>query len=244
MKNKLEPWEEGLAGRMKEHEFSFDPAAMAGFESLLAAETTVAGEAAPRAGVTPAPSGGGLFSGKLLGLLLGALVAVGLLFYSLAEKEDTQGAIVAAPAQVTAPATVAQTTEQEVEREEAVAAPNVPVPLTTSLTYQTSHPAAAAPLNVPPASSPKSPPLIGGTPPSGATFGSSQYLPRPMPTTGSAMVPRQSLRAMAIPALPSSQNLIIAPLLVRPLPGVRITPEPAQMSRDRNALFPEIIDKN
>lgn len=45
MKNQVNKEEQALGKRMREHEFSFDPSALAGFESLLAAEDAVAGKA-------------------------------------------------------------------------------------------------------------------------------------------------------------------------------------------------------
>lgn len=241
MKNKLEPWEEGLAGRMKEHEFSFDPAAMAGFESLLAAETTVAGEAAPGEAVTPTSSvGGGVFSGKVLGLLLGVLVAGGLLFYGLSDPETAPPESVAAEMSPTeAPASVHAAPAEEVKVTETMATPIASEPVSALPTNQKMAPAAA-----PATPAPEQPELIGGTPPSVTAYSPPIDLPRPMPTSGTAVKQDQSLRAMAIPVLTTRQNQIIAPLNLRLLPSVRITLESAQMSRDRNALFPEVLDKN
>ncbi|MEM6771416.1 MAG: hypothetical protein AAF597_12615 [Bacteroidota bacterium] len=246
MKNKLEPWEEGLAGRMKEHEFSFDPAAMAGFESLLAAETTVAGgEAAPANPAPPPAAAGTAFSAKLIGLAVGVLAVGALLVYGLLAAPEGPVEAAAAPAveDVVATPPISTATEAQLDlTPEAGDAPEVPEPA-----QPTRHPASAAPLNptnVPVHTAPGATDMIGGTPPSEGAFSPKLDLPRPRPTSGYERSERIMVRQVRVATLPVAHNLEIVPLRARPLPTVKITPEPAQMTRDRNALFPEVIDRN
>lgn len=245
MKNKVEPWEEGLAGQMKEHEFAFDPAAMAGFESLLAAENTVAGESAPAEGVTSgAAKSGGLFSGKVLSIVLGTLLAGGLLSYLF--WPGTTETIVAEP-----------TIEVGIHlpQNEVVSTPATPVPAVaserTEPQNQTLHPAAAAPVSTPktPATTSEATDntlrpvdMIGGRAPERPTDNRSVDLPRPRPTSGTATQQSKEVRALALSPIPLAKPRWISPVVPIALPTVTIELESAKQARDRNALFPEVID--
>ncbi len=236
MKNKLAPWEEGLAGQMKEHEFSFDPDALAGFESLLAAETTVAGESAPQEPSPAATQSGGMFTGKLMSLLLGTLVAGSLLAYFMWGGEE------AVAATTSAEAATELAVEQTPPMEDRPAQPEIST-LSPSLTSPSLAPAPA------PAPTPRlateptvEPSMIGSNAPEVRPERNSIDLPRPRPISGAQPVAPRAIRALVIPALPTPKQAVVHPLNALTLPTVTIKLETARQIRDRNALFPEVID--
>ena len=193
---------------------------MAGFESLLDAETTVAGEAAPDEAATPAEEAiNERPVGKILGLLIGILL-VGILLYfvlggvdNAAPEAETLPTQAMMPAPVTPAPTVADI--PEMTDKQVTTPPALPV-------TKTRNPAAAAP------ETPReTKPLIGGVPPRTATLNRRLNLPRPMPTTGAKTTVRRRKQALAVPALPRSRSFMVTPLSPRPLPQVviRLPPE-------------------
>lgn len=73
MNNQISKEEKKVARRMREHEFAFDASALAGFESLLAAEDAVSGKVAPAVSPTAASgSSSRRFWVLVLALLVGA----------------------------------------------------------------------------------------------------------------------------------------------------------------------------
>lgn len=239
MKNKLEPWEENLAGQLKEHEFSFDPTALAGFESLLAAETAVAGEAAPAA---PQPTAvakySGLFTGKLLTLLVGALILGGLLTLALCGKAE-----VPAKLEQASPPTVV-TPEQTTNGRSLENAPELKEREGTTLPLNPALPPAAAPPETSTAAEAPAPvtPMIGSDAPQPREERPKADLPRPEPTSGSSARFARSARVLTIAPLPTLRSAVVKPLSPVALPTVTIRLEPVRQARDRNTLFPEVID--
>lgn len=205
MKNKLENWESGLGDRMKEHEFAFDPKAMAGFETLLAAENAVAGEATVAGAAGTTLSGWNtLLAGKFLALLGGIALLAGLLYFGLSNKD----AAVAGPLPVEPVMETSLPTPPEPEPMEEDVAVTVPASQpNTAPAAAPLAPAAAVNRNVVP---PKS--RVG---------------PRPLPTDGRMS---SSPRARRIPPIsPIRVNLPVmaVPVPERELPAVIITPAPA-----------------
>ena len=231
MKNQLENWESGLGERMKEHEFAFDPAALAGFESLLAAENAVAGQ--PAGQPPAAPPVGGWLSGKLLALLAGTLVLGGLLYFGLTGRE-TSAVPEATPAVTTVPAVpapeVTSPAPAVTETKAATPAPAVPASVTSPAPAAAPEkPASRAPLEMivaPPARKPR--PYTA------------RAAPRPQPTSGMA-APRRNRRASMVAPLPETAvRQLAAP--DRALPKVTVTPG-RTATRDRKSLFPDVIDQ-
>lgn len=213
MKNKLENWESGLGDRMKGHEFPFDPAAMAGFESLLAAENAVAGEATVAGTAETTASGwSSLLAGKFLALLGGIALLAGLFYFGLSSKEEA----VASPLPVAPVMETLLPATPEPKPEEADVADTAPA----SLPY--TAPAAAPPSSLQNASTEPSAAPVRNTAPPKPRVG-----PRPLPTDG-MRIPAPRTRRLP-PVSPIRVNLPVmeVPVPERELPTVAVTLVPA-----------------
>lgn len=205
MKNKLENWESGLGDRMKGHEFPFDPAAMAGFESLLAAENAVAGEAIVAGTAETTASGwNSLLAGKFLALLGGIALLAGLFYFGLSSKEEA----VASPLPVAPVMETLLPAPPEPKPEEADVADTAPASLP--------HTAPAA-----------APPVFSAAPVRNAAPPKPRVGPRPLPTDG-MRIPAPRTRRLP-PVSPIRVNLPVmeVPVPERELPTVAVTLVPA-----------------
>lgn len=235
MKNQLETWEDGLSGRLKEHEFPFDPAAMAGFESLLAAETAVAGQPSGTGAPAPPPAAGSWLTGKVLGLLAGTLVLGGLLYFGLTGEEPiTNDVTPVTEVPVTAPA-VSEVPLMEVPP---VAQPATVAPSPAAQSYTASR--SSTGLSSAPAPQPIDV-IIAPAAPEPRPF-TARAAPRPRPTSG-YLAPARTRENVTVAPLPLVDAAAILLVITRPLPTVEIVPaKTGKAARDRDALFPDVID--
>ena len=85
-------------------------------------------------------------------------------------------------------------------------------------------------------------PMIGSSAPIARPERNSTDLPRPRPISGAVTLAPKPTRVVVIHALPALKQTVVRPLNPLTLPTVSIKFEPARQTRDRKALFPEVID--
>lgn len=217
MKNKIEPWENGLSERMKEHEFPFDAEALTGFETLLSAENAVAGKALPN-DLPPESASSRFRVGKLLSLLIGGLFLVALMAYALLPGNDALE--------------VTKAPEPSVEQSPATAERSPAMDLTSPAPLPISAPAPAPALASEPVAR-----RTAGTSPDEAAFpplpqprneASRNAAPRPMPTPGYEEPKSSRKKRVRVAALPTFGPILQIDVPVRSLPVVELQPAAAQ----------------
>lgn len=220
MKNKLESWEIGLADRLKAHEFAFNPAARAGFETLLAAETAVAGKsvvgqpATAEQPVTPVANRPSQLFGKVLALLGIVALLGGLLLYVGARgKEGAAAGSVPVPPAVESPSATAPSATAPSERQTVPAGmdkANAPAPITYTA----------------PAAPPRSPSeRVTSVLPTPRTLAVTNRIgPRPLPTEGYISRPDRTRRRPPVAPIRVQLPVTVIPVPQRALPSVTVTP--------------------
>lgn len=240
MKNELEPWEVGLSEQVQGHEFNFDESAFAHFEQLYAAEAGVAGgqtTVTKGTAATQVSTGtvASLSTGALLKLLLlaGASLAivVALVFYvvpndpGLPTEEGFPGSV---PESAPKPNPAGSHLPPEKPAVNSVNLPTVPKgprgEAARSATLPEQLQGSHTP-NLPPAAAPE---------------------PNEETTRVVIPTPRLSSRKMnAVTQIPTSQLQSVQSINSRRIkyPAIKVRPStPSRSVRDRNTLFPDIID--
>ena len=229
MKPSLEPWEVGLAERVKQHEFDFEPEAYAQFEQLLAVEAVAATVTTAVTATSSAPWWTAT-SFKLTILIVGIAVSLGLFFLYPTNPltAEEAGPIETTSVELTATATTEPTPAL-------LPTPDLTTdkPTTTPTTSVSAEQTRSVLPNPAPARRRPQPqtPVAPERPVRQTTT--------IVAATSQAPLATEQIKATALLPSPATPYLVITPNFNRPLTTapVRTT---APFKRDRNTLFPDI----